>query len=288
MFPERSGSRVSLSVCAAPYPCRRVNRTPPKAVRSELAEEVGFGCPVEKCGSPYLTWHHFDPPWSEHPHHDPKGMIALCGQHHDAADANSYDADELRRMKASGRDRNRALRARFEWRRRRLLSVVGGNFYYETPVPVQFGAQPVVSFNRDAEDRLLLNVAMPSMVGKPRLYVEDNFWIETGTPSSIESPPNGRLVAVRYPNDDAIRIEFFEIVDGDGLARRYAHSDLVRSFLEEEEGEGFPIVAVEVRMRIHAPTGKPIIDFDAQQTRIGGIQMTGCLSVRSLIGLQLG
>lgn len=25
-----------------------------------LRREVGFGCPV--CRSPFLTWHHFDPP----------------------------------------------------------------------------------------------------------------------------------------------------------------------------------------------------------------------------------
>jgi hypothetical protein len=214
-------------------------------------------------------------------------MIALCGQHHDAADAKAYEVNELRRMKASGRDRNQALRARFEWRRRRVLSVVGGNFYYETPVPVQVGAQPVVSFNRDDDDRLLLSVAMPSTIDEPRLYVDDNFWVETGTPSSVECPPNGRLVSVRYSNDDAIRLEFFEIADGDALARRYAHSHAARSFLDNDEGEGFPIVAVEVRMRIHAPTGEPVIDFDAQHTRIGAMQMTGCIAVRCAIGLQL-
>lgn len=265
-----------------------MNRTPPKAVRTQLAEEVGFGCPVEGCGSPYLTWHHFDPPWSEHPHHDPDGMIAFCSQHHDAADANAYDVDELRLMKAKGRDRNLALQARFEWRRRRLLSVVGGNFYYETPVPVQIGPKPVVSFNRDDDDRLLLNVVMPSTVREPRLYVDDNFWIESGIQSSVECPPHGRLVAVRYPNGDAIRIEFIGIDDADALARRYDQSDVVRSFLEGEEGEGFPIAAVEVRMKIHGPTAEPVIDFDAQATRIGGMRMTGCLSVRNRVGLQLG
>lgn len=63
-------------------------RNPPKSVLAELRKEVGFGCPVEGCGNPYLTWHHFDPPWSERHHHEPQGIIALCPEHHNAADAN--------------------------------------------------------------------------------------------------------------------------------------------------------------------------------------------------------
>lgn len=264
-----------------------VNRTPPKRVRQELAREVGFGCPAEGCGSPYLTRHHFDPPWSERQHHDPAGMIALCREHHDAADAQAYEADELRLMKRIGRDRNQALEARFEWRRRRLLCVVGGNFYYETPVAVRLRTHPVVWFNRDSDDRLLLNVAMPATIRESRLYVEDNFWIETGSPSGVECPPNGRLVAVRYPNGDAIRIEFFEIASGAALTRRYEHSDALRTLLEAEEQEPFPIVAVEVRMRLQSPTGGTVIDFDAQASSIGGIQMIGCVAMRNAVGLQI-
>src|SRR5215211_1730983 len=114
-----------------------MHRSPPKHVRRALAREVGFGCPVANCGSPYLTWHHFDPPWSERQHHDPAGMVALCREHHDAADAGAYSEHDFREMKA--RDRAQALRGRFEWRRQRLLAIVGGTFYYETPIPVQVG-----------------------------------------------------------------------------------------------------------------------------------------------------
>jgi hypothetical protein len=28
-----------------------------------LRKEVHFGCPVDACGSPFLTYHHFDPPY---------------------------------------------------------------------------------------------------------------------------------------------------------------------------------------------------------------------------------
>lgn len=58
-----------------------LSRTPPIEVRRQLRKEVNFGCPVDGCGIPYLTWHHFDPPWNEKEHHDPNGMLALCANH---------------------------------------------------------------------------------------------------------------------------------------------------------------------------------------------------------------
>ena len=45
------------------------------AIRT-LRREVGFGCPV--CRSPFLTWHHFDPPYHVEEHWRHEGMIALC------------------------------------------------------------------------------------------------------------------------------------------------------------------------------------------------------------------
>ena len=96
-----------------------MNRTPPKAVLNELRSEVGYGCPVADCGSPYLTWHHFDPPWREQKHHNPEGMVALCRIHHDMADASSFTADQLRALKAQP---SSGVTGRLEWMRHRLLA----------------------------------------------------------------------------------------------------------------------------------------------------------------------
>ena len=115
-----------------------MNRTPPTAVRCELKREVGFGCPVPDCGNPYLYWHHFDPPWDVRQHHDPDGMIALCGLHHPKADAGAYSKEQLREFKRRVAERAEEVKGRFEWMRHSLLAVVGGNFYYETPVVFQF------------------------------------------------------------------------------------------------------------------------------------------------------
>jgi hypothetical protein len=75
------------------------SHTPPKNVRELLRKEVNFGCPVQGCGIPYLTWHHFDPPWRIKEHNNPEGLIALCQTHAGLADGGRWTPDQLREMK---------------------------------------------------------------------------------------------------------------------------------------------------------------------------------------------
>jgi hypothetical protein len=115
---------------------------------------------VPGCGSPYLYWHHFDPPWREREHHEPQGMIALCGLHHPQADSGAYTKEQLLEMKARGATANQEVHGRLEWMREELLTVVAGNFYYETPAPVRFRDRNVVGLSRDEDGQLLLETNM--------------------------------------------------------------------------------------------------------------------------------
>ena len=104
-----------------------IGRTPPAEVKRILREEVGFGCPVSDCREPFLTWHHFDPTWSERNHHEPEGMIALCLRHHAMADKGVFSIAQLKALKQSSRSVEE-VRAKFEWARPRQLIRLGG-FY---------------------------------------------------------------------------------------------------------------------------------------------------------------
>jgi hypothetical protein len=192
----------TMAAVVANEPTLDPGRTPPREVLRELRQEIGFCCPVAGCGSPYLTWHHFDPPWRVEHHHRPAGMIALCREHADKADNGSFTNDQLRELKRVGRERAELVRGRFDWMRRDLLARVGGNFYYEQPVILQVGPVPCIWFNRDDDSHLLLNFRMPTLSGEPRAQIEDNWWSVLPDVTECVCPPHGRLVEVSYQNGD--------------------------------------------------------------------------------------
>lgn len=188
-----------------------IDRTPPIEVRRFLRHEVNFGCPIPGCGNPYLYWHHFNPPWHELHHHNPEGMIALCPEHHAKADAGAYTIEQLNQFKLLASTNQIEAKGRFEWMRRNLLAIVGSIFYYETPIIFQYKGQPAIWFNKDDEGYLLLNIRMLTNSKEPRMRIEDNFWINRGQPTDLESPPSGKLLKVLYSNGDMIKIEYFDI-----------------------------------------------------------------------------
>jgi hypothetical protein len=253
-----------------------VPRTPPVAVLAQLRREVFNGCPVPECGSPYLTWHHFDPTFAAAPHHNPEGMIALCAEHHAKAGAGAYTIDQLRTFKASPFMKGKAVSGRFDWMRRDILTVVGGNFYYATPVPVRFQGSPLVELRRDSDGYLLLNTHMLSQSGQERTHLHDNFWIALGNPSTMQCPPSGRILVVRYDGGDRMRIEFFDAADGDAVASRYPGSRPDRWGAVR-----YPITAVEITMAV----GGTSVEFGPKSTTLGGSVMTNNFAAYSPTGL---
>lgn len=250
-----------------------MNREPPVEVRRMLRSEVGFGCPVDGCSNPYLQYHHFDPPWREREHHNPDGMIALCAAHHYKADAGAFTLEQLRNMK---RPNNSAVLGRFDWLRHRMLSVVGGNFYYETQVPVAFQNKPQIWYTRDESGYLLLNLRMVSSSRDPRLHLDGNDWIVLGDPVDFESPPSGRLIRAKYGNGDELRIEFFELHAVDDAVKRYP-----RTGLGLWKNIEFPVTSVEIQNLI----GGTGLGFGPLWTNLGGVSMTGNLIMNCGVGL---
>jgi hypothetical protein len=254
-------------------------RHPPIDVIREIRAEVGFSCPVEKCGNPYLTWHHFDPPWRVEQHHRAEGLVALCLEHANKADGEAFTADQIRELKRKGAERAASIEGRFDWRRRELLAVVGGNFYAQTNVILQIGNEPCIWFSRDNEDYQLLNFKMPTATGQQRAEVLENFWTVPPDLADLECPPSGRKLRVRYPNGDELRVEFFDLDSAKSLTTRYpdAGSDRWADSIE------FPITGVEISEK--AP-GTPI-EFGPRVTRLPGILMQNSFVMNCGVALQI-
>lgn len=237
-------------------------RKPPRAVLLALRQEVGFCCPVVGCGSPYLTWHHFDPPWRTEHHHRPEGMIALCREHADKADNGSFTDDQLRKLKLEGKPRSHEVRGRFDWMRRDLLAVVGGNFFYQTPIILQLGTNPCIWFDRDEDGYLLLNFKMPTISGHSRAQIDQNTWSVVPQVDEVVCPPSGRLVEVSYSNGDKFRAEFYDAASPDELAARYPTSRT----LDWSDDVNFPVTAVE----LWETTAGTTIEFGPRFSRMPG------------------
>ncbi len=161
----------------------------PDRVKRQLRSEIGFGCPVEGCGSPYLTYHHFDPPRRVREHNEPAGMIALCRKHHDDAEGGAFTDDQLRTLKVEGIERNRRIAGSFLWRRQQLLIHAGQTLTFEAVVPLAFNGVPVVSLTRDESGILLLSINMLTTSISPRLRMFENDWVSVGNPTDLEAPP---------------------------------------------------------------------------------------------------
>ena len=183
-----------------------LSRNPPEAVKYALRKEVGFGCPLPYCRVPFLTWHHFDPPWSVEEHHRPEGMIALCTEHHAMADRNVFSKSRLRDMKNSDWSVQTVL-ARFEWARPRHLVQIGG--YYTTGIGTwvlrQIGHFSAFAFSESVEGLQELTFSLRDEYGHVLVDMVNNaFTAEPHKLHDVAVDPGGTKLKVRVKKTDAI------------------------------------------------------------------------------------
>ncbi|WP_035853655.1 hypothetical protein [Deefgea rivuli] len=247
----------------------------PDAIKRELRQEVGFGCPVKGCGNPYLEYHHFDPPVHIQAHNEVKGMIALCPEHHRKADGGSYTVEQLHSMKQDV-DNATLVRGRLDWLRRDMLAVVGGNFYYETPKIIVIDGHDVVALERDSDGYLRLSIELLSILDEERIVMQANSWENIGAPSDLRSPPQGKELEVHYSNGDMLHIRFIEINTVEEACSRYKTDIFLRNSLIS-----FPLTVVEVALEI----GGTNIKISPDATTLGGAVIKGCLTTNCGAGI---
>ena len=231
-------------------------RFPPAEARKALRQEVGFGCPVPRCRSPFLEYHHFDPEWHLEQHHRQEGLIPLCSTHH--AQAEAFTVDQLRQFKKLAHDHPAP--GTFQWLRQELVGVVGSGIYHETPILVAIGNQPLIWFNRDELGHALLNVRMLTASSQARLCIQDNDFVLRGQPTDFESPPSGRLLRIRYDNGDYLRVEFREFKSLEAACNKFDHipSDHMQFMIQT-----WPATFVIINMKV----GGTGIQFSPNWTR---------------------
>ena len=215
-------------------------------------------CAHPACMSPWLNWHHFDPPFREEKHHRPKGLIGLCADHAQAADGEAYSVEQLREWKSRGRG-EKDVQGFFEWLHAGLAIVMGRCIFPGATVALALRGQPAIWLERSLSGPLVLNVRMPTVTGEPRLGVYHNWFLAADTPEGmiLRCPPIGhRRIEVEYEVGDRFAIEFTRM-------------------------SGLPAVKIELAVPAAG------IEIDSSAIRVGGFSQSAVF-VSAPVGLALG
>jgi hypothetical protein len=247
---------------------REISRHPPADVVRYLRKEVNYSCPI--CGLPFLSWHHFDPPFHVRAHHDLAGMIALCPGHHKMADSGVYTVAQLRELKREGMSKNRVA-FRWPWIPENIAFIFGGS--------ILFGARPALTIDgstilgarrgRLAESSdfdVLFDLNLKTREGKPIARMEENLF-EALTPDleDFVFTPGTNVFGIEHTSGTKLKLEFHRYTPAkfrlrvrdilpDGL-KEGAPMEMARSFATDNEGK-IPAVTITGTILTHDVTLK--------------------------------
>jgi hypothetical protein len=236
-----------------------ISRNTPEWVKLQLRQEVGLGCPIADCHEPFLSWHHFDPPWCKEQHHRPEGMIALCKRHHEMADRGLFEDFQLREYKTAGLTAE-LVKARFEWSRLKQIVRLGG-FYATARGTVELynrGFCPLLTFNENDQGFLELSFALQDQSGQTLAEMRSNMF-QAVPPQlfDIAVDTGGTKIQIRVSRSDVvldIRTKRFTIEELTELL----HADWARWIrFRDRSSESNP--NFRTHQEIHKPIGPALV-----------------------------
>lgn len=187
-----------------------MNRKPPSRVIRTLCQEVGFACPV--CGSPFLTWHHFDPPWKVKKHHNTAGMIALCPEHAAHADGGHWTINQQRQLKRPLNLTER-VKAAWPWQPEKAVFLLGNSYYVGERALLGINGRRVLGASRYSppgfdHSAVMLSVSLQDNTGKPILTLENNILsFHAAHLLEVQCPPQARFFEVKSKNGERLKLQ---------------------------------------------------------------------------------
>jgi hypothetical protein len=231
-----------------------VDRTPRESVRQILRREVNFGCPI--CGVPYLTWHHFDPPWKDEHHERPEGIIALCHNCHDKAEGGRYTKQQLNDFKKHPFIRNGEISAKYDYLRKDTVCRIGDAIGYKVRNILTIHGEDVIRFERDENGYDRLNLTIRDYLGNIILKMENNDWIiYTNEIFDVECPAQGKSLKLlskdKFTNFE-LRFDELELGDFKDLLSRmkYDENAISRliSIMQKDNPDRIPLWTLKGKM----------------------------------------
>jgi len=170
-------------------------------------------------------------------------MIALCREHHDAADAGAYTVEQVQEMKSRGCTDE--VRGRFQWLRSQLVMEIGSNYLVNQLGVYRVNGVPILWFSRDPAGYLRLNLSW--LRPDARVRIEEHDFVDLSGAVDVECPPSGKLLSVTYPDDDRLRIEFAEFTDADSFKKVLALDSWAREKLSHDVTYPATIMKFEIK-----------------------------------------
>ena len=202
-------------------------RTPPAEVRERLRREVNFGCPMPGCGSPFLSWHHFDPPWREEKHHRPEGMIALCFQHAAFADGGNYPRKRLRELKRAPFVQV-LVNDRLPWEPENVTIAIGGSIAFGPRRALSLRGTDLFTVRRLDVGRLSIDAILLDPRGRPVLSMQDNeFTVCVPELDDFECTVRGKDIKVKHRSGVRLALRFEVLTKDQFAARLPKHGNVV-------------------------------------------------------------
>ena len=198
-----------------------------------LRKEVRYGCPI--CRSPFLTFHHFDPPrkdLKDEAPWDPKGIIALCRPHHDVADehgqyAGSFTKAKLREMKRRDYS-SKPVKGDF-WQlneNKNVLVRIGGSYTSPTSSILSVNHVPQIGLTVNEDGYLSLSFVLRNKADEVVAKMEENSF--TAYPTNLDD-----MTITAETRDVRIWMDKEDI--GLAFSFRYLTREQLEQFLREDK-----------------------------------------------------
>jgi len=225
---------------------------------------------VKGCGSPYLTYHHFDPPWHDGHEHAETGMIALCHSHHDKADGGVWTFEQLRGMKQNPYLTGGSVQGQIDWLRSGIALRAGGGDMIDMPVFLNVGGRKIVWVTRDSDGRAMLNLNLRRADGEIVFFMSNNDWLVSGHVHDVEAAPQGRTLRCEDTvNGIDVCLKFCEATADDYRGMVRIPWSVVEGAIHE-----WPILVATMTAKIVYP--RPVTITDTRIILPGGNTMVGC------------
>jgi hypothetical protein len=172
-----------------------------KPAQRQLRQEVAFGCPIRRCRKPFLTYHHFDPPWRVEEHFNPDGVIALCWEHHSEAEEH-YTKDYLRKLKQASYSVE-DVKGQFPSWQGEFLIRCAGNYVGGSKAVLQMEGEDIIKLERGEENLLFLSFHLQSKDGKTVAVMKDNvFELGPAEPYDVKTTNSKNRIKVWFAKHD--------------------------------------------------------------------------------------